>query len=121
MKRPWLPIVLATVIFASLSLAAAIASDGFLEADACTHYLYARFAIGETHYLVNVWGRPFVTGLYAIPATLAGRMGVRVTSLVCALLIATIAWRIADLKFRWPALGFISLAQPLVFLHLFRN
>ena len=121
MKRPWLPIVLAAVIFASLSLWGAIASEGFLEADACTHYLYARYAVGETHYLVNVWGRPFVTALYAIPATFFGRMGVRVTSLCCALLIATIAWRIArDLKFRWPALAFIfTLAQPLVFLHSF--
>src|SRR5439155_27150165 len=74
-----------------------------------------------THYLVNVWGRPFVTALYAIPATFFGRMGVRVTSLCCALLIATIASLIAkDLKFRWPALAFIfTLAQPLVFLHSF--
>src|SRR5439155_64693 len=121
MKREWLPIVLATAIFAGLSLWAAAASPGFLEADACTHYQYARFALGEEHYLVNVWGRPFATALYAIPATLAGRMGVRVTSLICALLIATIAWRIArDQNYRWPALAFIfTLAQPLLFLHSF--
>ena len=121
MKREWLPIVLATAIFAALSLTAAITSPGFLEADACTHYQYARFALGEEHYLVNVWGRPFATALYAIPATLAGRMGVRVTSLICALLIATIAWRIArDQNYRWPALAFIfTLAQPLLFLHSF--
>jgi hypothetical protein len=115
------PIALAAIIFVTLSLAAAVTSQGFLEADSCTHYQYARFALGEPHYLVNVWGRPFVTGLYTIPATLAGRMGVRVTSLVCALLIATIAWRIArDLNYRWPALAFVfTLAQPLVFLHSF--
>ena len=65
----WPPIVIATAIFAALSLWMAAASPGFLEADACTHYQYARFALGETHYLVNVWGRPFVTALYAIPAT----------------------------------------------------
>src|SRR5262245_47910122 len=101
MKRPWLPILIAAVIFSALSITCAIASDGFLEADATTHYMYARYAVGETHYLVNVWGRPFVTGLYAIPAALAGRMGVRVTSLACALIVATVAWQIArDLKFR---------------------
>lgn len=80
-KREWLPIALATILFAAISLTAAVKSEGFLEADACTHYQYAKFALAEPHYLVNVWGRPFVTALYAIPATLAGRIGVRVTSL----------------------------------------
>src|SRR5438105_1417514 len=108
-------------VFAALSLWAAIASAGFLEADSCTHYLYARFAVGELHYLVNVWGRPLVTALYAIPAALFGRLGVRVTSLLVALSIALIAYRIARLQqFRWPALAFIfTLGQPLVFLHSF--
>ena len=78
-------------IFSALSITCAITSAGFLEADACTHYQYARFALEEPHYLVNVWGRPFVTGLYAIPATLAGRIGVRITSLLCALAIGLIA------------------------------
>ena len=120
-KRDWLPLLLATIIFAALSLTAAVKSEGFLEADACTHYQYAKFALAEPHYLVNVWGRPFVTALYAVPATLAGRIGVRVTSMVCALLIAAIAWQIArDQKYRWPALAFIfTLAQPLLFLHSF--
>jgi hypothetical protein len=120
-RYEWIAIGIATVIFASLSLAAAVKSTGFLEADACTHYQYARFALGEPHYLVNVWGRPFVTALHTIPATLWGVLGVRVTSLACALLIATIAWRIAkDLGYRYPALAFIfTLAQPLVFMHSF--
>jgi hypothetical protein len=120
-KREWLPLGLATIVFAALSLTAAIQSEGFLEADACTHYQYAKFALAEPHYLVNVWGRPFVTALYAIPATLAGRIGVRITSLCCALIISTIAWQLArDQKYRWPALAFIfTLAQPLLFLHSF--
>jgi hypothetical protein len=120
-KRDWLPIVLGVLVFAALSITAAVKSDGFLEADACTHYQYARFALGEPHYLVNVWGRPFVTALYAVPATLAGRIGVRVTSLACALVISLVAWRIArDQKYRWPALALIfTLAQPLMFLHSF--
>jgi hypothetical protein len=116
-----LTLVLAGAIFSALSLWYAIKSAGFLEADSCTHYLYARFAIGELHYLVNVWGRPLVTALYAIPAGLFGRIGVRVTSLFVALAIALIAYRLARLYgFRWPALAFIfTLAQPLVFLHSF--
>ena len=123
-RAPWSQfagLLIAAAIFASLSLWGAVASDGFLEADACTHYLYARFAIAEPHYLVNVWGRPLVTGLYAIPAALAGRIGVRITSLLCALAIAAIAYRIAKRQnYRHPELAFIFvLAQPLVFLHSF--
>lgn len=115
------PLAVATLIFASLSIWAALASPGFLEADSCTHYQYARFALGETHYLVNVWGRPFVTALNAIPATLVGRTGVRMTSLACALVIALAAYRIAKHQgYRRPALAFIFvLAQPLLFLHSF--
>src|SRR5207248_7344917 len=108
MKRTWVPIVLATAIFSSLSLAAALRSSGFLEADSCTHYQYARFALGEPHYLVNVWGRPFVTALYMVPAVLGHLMGVRFTSLALALAIASIAYKLAkDQGYRWPALAFI--------------
>ena len=72
-REQWVPIAVATAVFAALSILCAVTSPGFLEADACTHYQYARFALGEPHYLVNVWGRPFVTALYTIPATLWGR------------------------------------------------
>ena len=120
-RRPWLPTVLAALVFSTLSLLAAVTSEGFLEADACTHYQYAKFAFAEPHYFVNVWGRPMVTALYAPGAALFGRVGVRATSLLCALVIATFAMLIAlDQKYRWPALAFIfTLAQPLVFLHSF--
>src|SRR5438477_11649182 len=97
-RRELLTLLIAGAIFSALSLAAAIASTGFLEADSCTHYLYARFAVGELHYLVNVWGRPLVTGIYAVPAALAGRMGVRVTSLALALGTAAIAYRVAKVQ-----------------------
>ncbi len=113
--------IAAAGVFAALSLWGAIASDGFLEADACTHYLFARFAFSQPHYLLDVWGRPFVTTLYAVPAALAGRMGVRVTSLIIALLTGWITYRIArGSAMRSPALAMIAfLAQPLVFLHSF--
>jgi hypothetical protein len=115
------PIALAVAIFSAASVWMAIHSDGFLEADSVTHYLYARFAIVETHYLVNIWGRPFVTALYAIPAFVWGRMGVRVTSLILALICGFVAYALArGQKHRMPALALIfTLAQPLVFLHSF--
>jgi hypothetical protein len=114
------PILLAIGIFAALSIASSVTSDGFLEADACTHYLFARFALQEPHFLVNVWGRPVCTGIYAIPA-IWGRSGVHLMSLALAIGCGLIAWRIArNQQYRWPALALIfTLAQPLVFLHSF--
>src|SRR3954449_5139691 len=80
-----LAITLSILCFAILSIAASLASQGFLEADGCTHYLYARFALSEPHYLVNIWGRPICTALYALPAVLGGRFGVRCCSLLLAI------------------------------------
>lgn len=119
--RDWSALLWATVIFAGLSLWAGMVSPGFLEADACTHYQYARWCFAEPSYLVNVWGRPVCTGLYAVPALLAGRTGTKIISLLVALAIAATTYRIARLqKYRWPALAFIFLlAEPLVFLHSF--
>jgi hypothetical protein len=115
------PAGLAVLIFSGLSLLLAVTSPGFLEADSCTHYLYARFAFAEPHYFVNVWGRPVCTTLYAIPAWLAGRLGVRVMSLLLALTCGLVAMRLAQLQgYRRPVLALIfTLAQPLVFLHSF--
>lgn len=116
-----LPVLLAVGVFSGLSLLLAVTSEGFLEADSCTHYLYARFAFEEPHYFVNVWGRPLCTGLYAVPAWLGGRVGVRAASLVLALVCGLVAMRIARLQgYRWPVLALVfTLAQPLVFLHSF--
>src|SRR5215212_5355402 len=75
-------IAIAIFTFTVLSLAVSITSDGFLEADGCTHYQYAKFAFSEPHYLINIWGRPVCSVLYALPAQLGGRFAVRSTSLV---------------------------------------
>jgi hypothetical protein len=114
-------ILISVVVFAALSIYESFRSPGFLEADACTHYLYARFALREPHYLLNVWGRPLVTGLYAIPAYLGERLGVHLMSLAMALVCAAVAYFVArGQKYRYPALAVIfTLAQPLVFLHSF--
>ncbi len=113
--------ILACVIFAGLSLMMAVQSAGFIEGDACTHYLYARFAIEEPHFFTNVWGRPFCTAIYALPAYFFRRIGVRVTSLLIALAISALAWRIARRQgYRWPALAMIfTLCQPMLFMHSF--
>src|SRR4051794_27479417 len=84
-SRDRTPVVITILVFAALSIAAAVTSEGFLEADACTHYLYARFAFSQPHYFVDIWGRPICTAIYSIPALLGHRLGVRLMSLILAL------------------------------------
>lgn len=114
---------IAAAMFAALSLFVGAKSDGFLEADACTHYQFARWCWQQPAYLVNVWGRPFCTAIYAVPALLANRTGTKITALLIALFTALLTWQIAKLQqFKWPALaGIFLLAQPLVFLHSFNE
>src|SRR5437588_2469138 len=113
--------VIAVAIFAALSLTCAILSEGFVAADACTHYLYAQYAWTDPVNLVDVWARPFCTALYAIPAHLGGRLAVRVTSLLVALACGTIAYGIAKGQgLRWPVLALLfALASPLGFVYSF--
>ncbi len=117
----WGALGLAAAIFLGLSLYFGLNSDGFLEGDACTHYLFARWAWAQPQYLTSVWGRPLCTGLYAIPAAVMGRAGVQLTSALVALAIALLTTLIAKGQgFRRPVLaGIFVLAQPLVFLHSF--
>ena len=116
-----LAVVVAIAIFSALSATMAVKSTAFLEGDAATHYMYARAAFAAPHYLVNVWGRPICTALYAIPAHFSGRTATRLTSLAVAVVIALIARSIAGRQgWRWPALAAVfTFAQPLVFLHSF--
>jgi hypothetical protein len=88
-------VAIAIVVFAALSLTAAVTSPGFLEADSCTHYLYARAAWAHPAYIANVWGRPVCTALYATPAHLGGRVGVRAMSLLVAIGVALVAAAVA--------------------------
>lgn len=120
-RRNVLALCLGIAIFAGMSLWMAIASKGFLEADACTHYMFARHAIHEPGYFVDVWGRPLCTGMYAIPAAVGGVLGVRVMSLLLAILTGLVTSRIAwNQNYRLPSLAAILLfAQPLFYLHSF--
>lgn len=114
-------LLLAIVVFAGLSSWAAKSSDGFVEADGCTHYLYARFAVEHPYLLVNVWARPLVTCINALPAYYFGRLGVRLTSLAIALICAIATYRIAvNQRYRLPVIATIFLfAEPLFFVHSF--
>lgn len=115
------PVVLSTLVFGALWLREAVRSEGFLEADACTHYLFARFAFDEPFRFVDIWGRPIKTLLYAVPAYVGGRTGVRCMSLALAVACAMIALLIARRAgVRRGSLAFVlTLASPLVFLHSF--
>src|SRR5438046_128903 len=101
----WISLTIALVIFCFFSTTAAIYSPGSLEADGCTHYLYSRSVWEEPHLITNVWGRPFCTAIYAIPAKIFARQGVRTASMLMALAIALLTYRIAQRqKYRLPAL-----------------
>jgi hypothetical protein len=117
----WLLAISAIAVFTLMSVTMAIISKGFLEGDACSHYLTAKAAWANPVYILNVWGRPVCTGLYALPAHLAGRLGVRLCSLVVAIVISLITASIAKRQgWKYPVLALVFLlAQPLVFLHSF--
>ncbi|HEV8604846.1 MAG TPA: hypothetical protein VGQ99_05740 [Tepidisphaeraceae bacterium] len=116
----WISLTIAIVIFCLFSTTAAIYSRGFLEADGCTHFLYSRFVWQEHHLITNVWGRPFCTAIYAIPA-LFHRQGVRSASMIMAVAICLLTFRVAKRQnYRLPVLaGIFLLGQPILFLHSF--
>ncbi len=124
-RRPRVVIVTAAIVFALLSGLAAATSHGFLEADGCTHFIMARFAFRETAYFVSVWGRPLVTAVYALPASLPPQQLAlfltRLVSLGMVLSMAGVTYAIARQQgYRRPELAFLFLlAQPLLFLHSF--
>lgn len=122
-KPPNNPLALwvSIAIFGSLSLWMAVVSKGFLEMDACTHYMFARHALAEPAYLINIWGRPLCTGTYVLPAAIGGVIGVRICSLILAVSIGLVSYCIAKKQgYRLPAMATILLfAQPLFYLHSF--
>jgi hypothetical protein len=124
--REFLRVKLSTILYAIIpfalcSVAVAIRSRGFLESDGGTHFLMARHAFEQPAYFVDVWGRPLCTGLFAVPAKVAGLVGVRMASLCMAIGCGLVALRIATIQqYQWPALALIfTLGQPLVFFHSF--
>src|SRR5882757_4546669 len=84
LDREWGILAVTMLVFGILWVWQVHVSEGFLEADACTHYLIDRFAFAEPYRFVDVWGRPFKTIINAVPALLMGRLGVQTMSLVLA-------------------------------------
>jgi hypothetical protein len=79
--------------------------------DGGTHFLYARDSWREPWRLVDVWGRPLFTALYAIPA-LAGYPFAKMLTVLICVATAYQTWRLAiAYGFERPAL-----AIPLLFL-----
>jgi len=119
--RAFWPVVATVVIFSALSIYCAIRSEGFVNGDACMHYLSARFAFSSPQNFVDVWNRPLVVMLDAVPAWLGGRLAVRLVSLLMALGCGGVAYVLADRQgVRWPVLALIfTLGQPILFVHSF--
>ena len=107
--------------FLILTIVLAIRSDGFIAADACTHFLYAKYAFADPVNLVDVWARPLVTLLFAGPAWVAGRMGVKVACVLISAACGVVAGLIArDQNHRNPSLAILlTLGQPLLVLFSF--
>jgi hypothetical protein len=118
-------LVVGCAVFAGLSIFLAVRSESDLEADATTHFLMARFAGREHHYLFSVWGRPLCTAVYATVAWIGtveqGRLASRFVSLAMALAVTGVTFLIARRQgYRKPVLAAIFLlAQPVFFLHSF--
>ncbi len=105
-------------LFAGCWAIAVATADGFLEDDAWTHYLYSRFAFAKPAYLLDVWGRPMCTGLYALAAPWAGMMGCRAISLLLLLACVVLTMRTAKaLRIDERVSAIFLLGQPMLFLH----
>ena len=120
-RTQWLPALATLFIFSILSIYCGFCSEGFVAGDACTHYLSARYAWSHPQNFVDVWNRPLVTALYAIPAILGGRPAVRIVCMLVAVGCGLVSCHIArgqGVKSSVLALIF-TLGQPLLFLHSF--
>lgn len=117
--RNHVALIVGIALFSALSLYCATQNQAFLEADGCTHYMLSRFAFQRATNVLNVWGRPLCTAIYAIPAATGGVLAVRATSLLMAIACGLVACRIAKNQgLRMPTLAALLLfSQPLFFCH----
>jgi hypothetical protein len=81
------------------------------QADAGYHFLFARGSLEHPRFLVDVWGRPLFTALYAIPA----QAGYPVAKLLTVAVALAAAWNTARLAQAY-GLARPALAIPLLFL-----
>jgi hypothetical protein len=90
----WKWALLFTVGGLACSLVMAALSDGGHQDDDLTHYQMARWSLAHPAYLLDSWGRPGFTVLYALPAQ-AGWLGARACSGLLTALTAWLAYLIA--------------------------
>ncbi|MCK6457218.1 MAG: hypothetical protein L6Q92_11910 [Phycisphaerae bacterium] len=99
-----------------MSLIDALRSDGVHQFDDLTHLLMARWTREYPAYLLDDWGRPGFTALYALPAQW-GWTAARMWSVLLSAITAWWAYRIADregFRLAWLVPGLVYL-QPLYF------
>ncbi len=110
-RGPTRSIVLWLVPFAVLSAALVFVFPDSYQQDGGHHYLGARWALEHPRHLVDVWGRPLFTALYALPA----RLGYPAAKLLTVAVSLATAWHAARLAHAY-GLRRPSLAVPLLFL-----
>ena len=93
-----------------------ISPDGLYHFDDLTHFLYAKWSWRWPAYLLNDWGRPGFTALYALPAKFGWPM-CRALSAILSAFAAWMAYRIAQRAGMTRAWAVVPLcfAQPLYF------
>src|SRR5512142_3129134 len=84
---PWL------VAFAALGAVLVRLYPDSYQQDGGFHYLFARHSLQNPRLLVDVWGRPLFTALYALPA----RFGYPVAKLATVAISLAAAWNTARL------------------------
>ena len=93
-----------------------ISPDGLFHFDDLTHFRYAKWAWRWPAYLLNDWGRPGFTTLYALPAYFGWPM-CRALSAILSAFASWLAYRIAQragLRWAWGVVP-LCFAQPLFF------
>lgn len=108
-------------IFAIITILIAFLSPGLGgESDSYTHYFIARHAASDPKWLFDLWGRPLFT-LLATPFAQFGYAGMKVFSILVALITAYLGYLIANkmaFLHPWMAIPFIILT-PLYFNQIF--
>ncbi len=74
--------------FALTAACGVLSGDGLLHMDDLTHFLYAKWSWQWPSYLLDEWGRPGFTALYALPA----KFGWDACRFLSMILSAAAAW-----------------------------
>lgn len=114
----WRAVFLLLALFLATS-ASGMLSEGFYHEDDVTHFMFARWVPKDARYLLDEWGRPGFTVLYALPAVIGSEQtAMHACRLLSAVLTAATAWlayRIARhlrLRHAWATVALVYL-QPL--------